>query len=107
MSIDFGNPKEYLSSKLDDLLEGIGETYGNMLMDELIIRLETTITDFNNEINSVVEILKEKESNRQDMLKKIKSGEVFEEVTNNQEPDLEEDKKPAWEEKIEKLEKKK
>ena len=107
MSIDFGNPKEYLSSKLDDLIDGIGETYGNMLMEELILRLETTITDFNNEINSVVEVLKVKESTRQDMLKKIKSGEAFEEIPDNQEPELKENKKPAWEEKIEKLEKKK
>ena len=56
--------------------------------------------------NSVVEVLKEKESNRQDMLKKIKSGEAFDEQQNNEikEPIKE---KPAWEEKIKKIEKNK
>ena len=101
MAIDFGNPKEYLSSKLDDLLDGISESYGTLLMEELISRLESTITDFNNEMTSVFEYLKEKESNRQAMLRKIKSGESVEvegsEKTN----------KPAWEEKIDNIEKKK
>ena len=58
MAIDFGNPKEYLSSKLDDLLDGISESYGTLLMEELISRLESTITDFNNEMTSVFEYLK-------------------------------------------------
>ena len=35
MAIDFSNPKEYLESKFDDLKEGIGETYGSKLMEEL------------------------------------------------------------------------
>ena len=107
MSIDFSNPKEYLSSKLDDLIDGIGETYGNMLMEELMSRLESTIAEFNNEINSVVEVLKEKESSRQNMLKKIKSGEAFDEVPKVEEPEVIIEKKPVWEEKIDKLEKKK
>ena len=78
MAIDFGNPKEYLSSKLDDLLDGISESYRTLLMEELISRLESTITDFNNEMTSVFEYLKEKESHRQAMLRKIKSGESVE-----------------------------
>ena len=104
MSIDFSNPKEYLESKLDDLTEGIGETYGTKLMEELISRLETTITDFNNEMEQVFEHLKSNETNRQKMLKKIKSGEpvVEEKVEVKKEPS-----KPAWEEKIDKIEKKK
>ena len=101
MAIDFGNPKEYLSSKLDDLLDGISESYGTLLMEELISRLESTITDFNNEMTSVFEYLKEKESNRQSMLRKIKSGESVE-VDGS-----EKTQKPAWKEKIDNIEKKK
>ena len=101
MAIDFGNPKEYLSSKLDDLLDGISESYGTLLMEELISRLESTITDFNNEMTSVFEYLKEKESNRQTMLRKIKSGESVE-VDGS-----EKTQKPAWKEKIDNIEKKK
>ena len=104
MAIDFSNPKEYLESKLDDLTEGVGETYGTKLMEELISRLETTITDFNNEMEQVFEHLKTNESNRQEMLRKIKSGEPIAE----EKIELEEkESKPAWEEKINKIEKKK
>ena len=42
--------KKYLSEKLDNLLEGINDSYGKMLLEELIGRLETTIKDFNDEI---------------------------------------------------------
>ena len=104
MAIDFSNPKEYLESKLDDLTEGIGETYGTKLMEELISRLETTITDFNNEMEQVFEHLKTNESNRQEMLRKIKSGEPIAEEKIEVE---EKSSKPAWEEKINKIEKKK
>ena len=101
MALDFANSKEYLTEKMDDLLVGISDSYGTILMEELISRLETTITEFNNEMNTVFEHLKVKESNRQEMLKKIKSGESV----NTKEP--EKKKSPAWEDKIKKLEKKK
>ena len=103
MAIDFSNPKEYLESKLDDLTEGISETYGSKLMEELVSRLETTITDFNNEMEQFFEHLKSNETSRQEMLRKIKSGESID----DQKSDIkEEPAKPAWEEKIEKIEKK-
>ena len=98
MSIDFASPKEYLSNKLDDLLEGISDSYGTLLMEELISRLEATITDFNNEMSSMMEHIKE--NSRQNMLKKIKSGDSIEDKSDTIE-------KPVWEDKIEKLEKKK
>ena len=101
MALDFANSKEYLTEKMDDLLEGISDSYGTVLMEELISRLETTITDFNNEMNTVFEHLKVKESNRQEMLKKIKSGESVDAKV------VEKKKSPAWEDKIKKLEKKK
>ena len=104
MAIDFGNPKEYLESKLDDLTEGIGETYGTKLMEELISRLETTITDFNKEMEQVFEHLKSNESNRRELLDKIKSGQP---IDNQAKEVVKESSKPAWEEKIEKIEKKK
>ena len=104
MAIDFSNPKEYLESKLDDLTEGIGEVYGSKLMEELISRLETTITDFNKEMEQVFEHLKSNESNRQEMLEKIKSGEP---ISVEAEESPKEPEKPVWEEKIKKIEKKK
>ena len=52
MSVDLDTTegrKQYLSDKLDDLLDGINESYGVVLMEELLSRLELTIKDFNDE----------------------------------------------------------
>ena len=53
--------KKYLSEKLDNLMEGINDSYGKMLLEELIGRLETTIKDFNDEIVELCSQLSEKE----------------------------------------------
>ena len=52
MSIEFNNQDSrlgYLNEKLDDLLEGINSSYGEELFNELVLRLERTINDFNEE----------------------------------------------------------
>ncbi|MDP6533516.1 MAG: hypothetical protein QF845_00325 [Candidatus Marinimicrobia bacterium] len=74
MSIDFDKEqgrKEYLTSKLDDLLDGINDSYGKVLVDELISRLEATVKDFNEEIKSLTDQLKENTSLKQEILQKI------------------------------------
>ena len=43
MSIDFDNKdsrQNYLNEKLDNLLSGINNTYGQALLDELVTRLQ-------------------------------------------------------------------
>ena len=55
MGIDFSKKEEregYLQSKLDDLLDGINASYGQALLDELMLRLESTVDDFNTEDKS-------------------------------------------------------
>ncbi|MBT3216394.1 MAG: hypothetical protein HOD97_04330 [Candidatus Marinimicrobia bacterium] len=74
MAIDFDKEqgrKEYLTSKLDDLLDGINDSYGKVLLDELISRLEGTVKDFNDEIQSLTNQLKENTSLKQELLEKI------------------------------------
>ena len=44
--MDFGKKEDrtkYLEEKFDNLLDVIGETYGNVLMEELVSRLDSTI----------------------------------------------------------------
>ena len=56
MSIDLDSTegrKQYLSEKLDDLLEGINDSYGTLLMEELLTRLELTVKDFNDEMKNI------------------------------------------------------
>ena len=61
MSIDFSKKEDregYLQAKLDDLLDGINASYGQSLLDELMVRLETTIDDFNKEVDDLMDSLK-------------------------------------------------
>ena len=88
--------KKYLSDKLDNLLDGINDSYGKMLLEELIGRLETTIKDFNDEIVELCSQLSEKEKERQHVIDMMKSE------------DLDSDKKESatdWEKKLEEIEK--
>ena len=78
MSIDFqnaNNRKAYLIEKLDDLLDGINATYGIAIMDELISRLEQTVSEFNEEVQSLMNTLKENSEKKGELLEKIKAGE--------------------------------
>ena len=123
MSIDLDSTegrKHYLSEKLDDLLKGINDSYGTLLMEELLARLELTIKDFNDEMKSLCDELVKKEKERQQLLEMLKSNDGMQEPTTTQTPvsdttpedivpiiieEVEEDV-PEWEKKLAKLEKK-
>ena len=87
--------KKYLSEKLDNLLDGINDSYGKMLLEELITRLETTIKDFNDEIVQLCSQLSEKEKERQHVIDMMKSEDTS---TND-------DTSAEWEKKLEEIEK--
>ena len=56
MDIDFESQagrENYLNEKLDNLLSGINASYGQALLDELVTRLQRTITDFNKEVADI------------------------------------------------------
>ena len=80
MSIDLDTTegrKQYLSEKLDDLLDGINDSYGTVLMDELLTRLELTIKDFNDEMKTLCDQLIKKQEERQHLLEMLRSQEVL------------------------------
>ena len=80
MSIDLDNTagrKQYLSEKLDDLLDGINESYGTVLMEELLNRLELTIKDFNDEMKNLCDQMVKKQKERQYLLEMLKSKAVI------------------------------
>jgi len=122
LNIDLDNTagrKEYLSEKLDDLLDGITESYGTILMEELLNRLELAIKDFNDEMKSLCDQMVKKQEERQHLLEMLKSKAVTPSQTvrvidseptdnalvDNIDSDSEEDV-PLWEKKLVKLEKK-
>ena len=126
MSIDLDSTegrKQYLSDKLDDLLEGINDTYGTVLMEELLSRLELTVKDFNDEMKNLFDELVTKEKERQQLLEMLKTteglpapasaqttvSEKSSDPTESQVLPLDEeldDDVPEWEKKLAKLEKK-
>ena len=79
MSIDFSKKEQregYLQNKLDDLLDGINASYGQSLLDELMIRLEATIDDFNKEVDDLMDSLKKSSDEKEKLLQQIKSGDL-------------------------------
>ena len=79
MSIEFNNQDSrlgYLSDKLDDLLEGINASYGEVLFNELVTRLDRTINDFNDEISDLTEAVKGNSEKRAEILHTLMEGNV-------------------------------
>ena len=125
MSIDLDSTegrKQYLSEKLDDLLEGINDSYGTLLMEELLARLELTVKDFNDEMKVLCDQLVTKEKERQQLMEMLKTTDGLPAPASSGAPaaqdvsqsvdkafveteELGEDA-PEWEKKLAKLEKK-
>lgn len=77
MSIEFNNQDSrlgYLNEKLDDLLEGIKSSYGEELFNELVIRLDRTINDFNDEISQLTEAVKGNSDKRAEIIHTLMEG---------------------------------
>ena len=108
MSIDFDNQagrENYLNEKLDNLLSGINATYGQVLLDELIIRLQRTITDFNEEVQSIMDDLKVSSERRSHLIHDLMEGkDPSPNKTDSDEPDVSSDDAPEmseWEKRLE------
>ncbi len=55
--IDFANADSrmnYLKDNLGHLMNGIDKNYGQVLMDELMRRMEQTVSDFNEEVKAML-----------------------------------------------------
>ena len=86
MSIEFNNQDSrlgYLNEKLDDLLEGINSSYGEELFNELVLRLERTINDFNEEISELTEAVKGNSEKRAEIIHTLMEGSDSTETTQN------------------------
>ena len=77
MSIEFNNQDSrlgYLNEKMDDLLEGINSSYGEELFNELVMRLDRTINDFNDEISQLTEAVKGNSDKRAEIIHTLMEG---------------------------------
>jgi len=101
--------KEYLVEKFGGLIKQIGDGYGQPLQEELIRRLEKTISEFHDEVTELIDTLKNRSAERQQKLKELweKGAEVAEpdapaaESVEGEEEDLSE-----WEQRLEEKSKK-
>lgn len=89
---------KFLNENFSDLLTGINESYGPILMEELIRRIKFTIEEFNEEMSSVFVELKDKEDKRQKMYMMIKDGNIPSQKESNK--DISKD----WEKEIDEIE---
>ena len=96
MSIDL-NTKEgrnsFLKNNLNDLLEGVNDTYGPIIYEQLLLRINHTIYEFNEEINKAFSLLKQKDKERLDAYNMYKANNNPDDVVKNE-----------WEEKLDKME---
>ena len=61
MSVDLKSKEgqdKFIQDNMSDLVEGVNDSYGPVLLEELISRLRATIEEFNNEISSAFNELK-------------------------------------------------
>ena len=89
MSIDFDNKdsrQNYLNEKLDNLLSGINNTYGQALLDELVTRLQRTLDDFNEEVQEIVGGLKDSSDRRNQIIHDLMEGKEAAQSENDSAP---------------------
>ena len=100
-----------LSAKLNEFLDGVSDSYGKVILDELVARLEYTVTDFKDEVGDIMEQMLENAANKKEILADLIAREtkpdVAEEVTNGKASEGsagESDREMSeWEKKLEQL----
>ena len=60
--------KEYLEEKIHAIGEKLGDAYGQPLMEELIMRMERTVSHFNDEVDVMLALLKSRTKNQRYLL---------------------------------------
>jgi len=108
MVFDFNQETDrisYLNNKMDDLLDGINDSYGRLLMDELISRMDKTVIDFNEEVTTLTNQLKENTEKKIELLKNIKNAKPDDEIPEEDVPVENAAETSAWERRLETLSK--
>ena len=77
-----------LSAKLNEFLDGVSDSYGKVILDELVARLEYTVTDFKDEVGDIMEQMLENAANKKEILADLIAREgkstVIEEATDGE-----------------------
>ena len=68
---DIDTQKQYLMAKINELTDGIAPGYGEAFLEELMGRLEKTVSEFNEEVSELLESLKIRSAERDEKLKEM------------------------------------
>ncbi|SVA41241.1 uncharacterized protein METZ01_LOCUS94095 [marine metagenome] len=71
---DIDTQKQYLMAKINELTDGIAPGYGEAFLEELMGRLEKTVSEFNEEVSELLESLKVRSAERDEKLKEMLEG---------------------------------
>ena len=71
---DIDAQKKYLMAKINELTDGIAPGYGETFLEELMGRLEKTVSEFNEEVSELIESLKVRSAERDEKLKEMLEG---------------------------------
>lgn len=94
----------YLEEKLNTLIELVDEGYGESILEQLILRMEMTVREFQSEIDRMVERLKENAATQEELLERIKKQEIAASQTELRFVGGVEEEVPEWERKLAELE---
>ena len=83
--------KEYLEKKIHAIGEKLGDAYGQPLMEELIMRMERTVSHFNDEVDAMIHSLKSRTKNQRYLLASMRG----------EDPDAEPEETSEFEKKLE------
>ena len=64
---------KFIKDNLSTILEGVNDSYGPVLVDELLRRIDYTITEFNEEMSNAFNLLKEQDEKRIEAFKKYEA----------------------------------
>tara|TARA_Y100001970_G_C13971736_1_gene718565 strand:+ start:601 stop:900 length:300 start_codon:yes stop_codon:yes gene_type:complete len=88
--------KKFITDNLTDLMSAVNDTYGPILLEELLKRIDRTISDFNEEITDAFKRLKSIDKKRQEAFSKIEFNDE----------NFTDDSKTEWEKKLDERESK-
>tara|TARA_B100001559_G_C16146522_1_gene459933 strand:- start:298 stop:606 length:309 start_codon:yes stop_codon:yes gene_type:complete len=64
----------YISEKINELVDKVGDQYGELLLEELFRRLDNTVNDFEDEVKDLFTSLKKDEDKKQSVIDLMRKG---------------------------------
>ena len=80
--------KEYLEEKLHLIGERLNDSYGQPLLEELIVRMERTVSHFNEEVDVILDSIKSRTQNQHYKLATLRGDDPIKNALNEDEAKL-------------------